>query len=169
MGLLDDLMGAGLGAAGGKDGTLGGLGGVLGGLGDRGNPFGDMLRQFGGGGGATQGASLMVALMGLVQRSGGFESVIKRFEEAGLGGLVQSWLSPAPNAALGAEQLQSVFGAEAMAQAAQQAGLSTQQATRAISDLLPELINQFSPGGQLASNHADLLQQGLSILSGGRR
>lgn len=164
MGLLDDVMGAALG--GGKDSPLGGmLGGMLGGSGAGG--FGELLKQFGGEGG--QSANLMAALMGLVQQMGGFEGVLQRFQQAGFGELVQSWLSTGGNAALNPAQLQQVFGPEAISQVAQQAGMSAQQAGAAISQLLPELINQFSPQGALAGNHAELLQQGLSMLMGGGR
>lgn len=166
MGLLDDLVGAGLGAAGGKDSALGGLLGGLGGAG--GHPLGEMLKQFGGGN-AGQSAGLMAALMSLVQQMGGFEGLLQKLQHSGLGSAAQSWLSDGPNAALGVQQVQDLFGADALQQAAQQAGMSTQQTASAISQLLPELVNQFSPQGNLAGNHADLLQQGLSMLLGGKR
>jgi uncharacterized protein YidB (DUF937 family) len=171
MGLLDDLLGAGLGAAGGKDPATGGLGSLLGGLGGAGGvsqPLTELLGRLGGGNPA-QSAGLMTAVMSLVQQFGGFEGLLQKLQQSGLGNVAQSWLSNGPNAALGAEQVQEVFGAAALQQAAQQAGMNAQQAAGAIGQLLPELVNQFSPQGSLAGNHAELLQQGLSMLMGGRR
>lgn len=168
MGLLDDMIGGALGGGGNSP-----LGSVLGGLGGgagngAGGGLGDLLKQFGGGD-AMQSAGLMAALMSLVQQMGGFEGVIQKFQQAGLGGVVQSWLGNGPNAGIGPQQVQDIFGTSAVQKAAQQAGMSTQQTTSAIAAMLPELINQFSPQGKLASNHNDLLQQGLSMILGGKR
>lgn len=170
MGLLDDMMGAALGGGGAKSGLGGLLGGLAGGGagGGAGNPLGDLLKQFGAGD-ASQTAGLMAAVMALVQQMGGFEGVLQKLQQAGLGTVVQSWLSNGPNVALGAQQVQDVFGASALQQVAQQAGMNATQAAGAIGQLLPELVNQFSPQGSLAGNHAELLQQGLSMLLGGRR
>lgn len=169
MGVLDDMLGAALG--GGGSSPLGSvLGGLSGGAGDAssGSPLGDLLKQFGGGS-AVQSAGLMAALMNLVQQAGGFEALIQKFQQAGLGGVVQSWLANGPNAGIGPQQVQDVFGTTAVEKAAKQAGMSTQETTRAIAAMLPELINQFSPQGKLAGNHDDLLQQGLSMILGGKR
>lgn len=167
MGLLDDMMGAALGGNAANS-PLGGLLGSLGGAAGGNNPLGDLLKQFGGGN-AGQTAGLMAAVMSLVQQMGGFEGLLQKLQQSGLGGVAQSWLSNGPNATLGAEQVQDIFGAGAVQQAAQQAGMNAQQTASAIGQLLPELVNQFSPQGSLAGNHAELLQQGLSMLMGGRR
>lgn len=167
MGLLDDMMGAALGGNAANS-PLGGLLGSLGGGGGGNNPLGDLLKQFGGGN-AAQTAGLMAAVMSLVQQMGGFEGLLQKLQQSGLGAAAQSWLSNGPNTTLGADQVQDIFGAGALQQAAQQAGMNTQQTASAIGQLLPELVNQFSPQGSLTGNHADLLQQGLSMLMGGRR
>jgi uncharacterized protein YidB (DUF937 family) len=36
-----------------------------------------------------------------------------------------------------------------------------------MAQILPELINQLTPNGQLPGNHGDLLTRGLSMLRGG--
>lgn len=167
MGLLDDMMGAALGGNAANS-PLGGLLGELAGGASGGNPLGDLLKQFGAGD-ATRTAGLMAAVMALVQQMGGFEGVMQKLQQAGLGNAVQSWLSNGPNLTLGAQQVQDVFGAGALQQVAQQAGMNATQAAGAIGQLLPELINQFSPQGTLSGNHAELLQQGLSMLLGSRR
>lgn len=164
MGLLDDVMGAAMG--GGKDNPLGGLLGSLGGGG--GNPLGDLLGQVVGGD-TAKSAGLMAGLMALVQQMGGFEALLQKFQQKGLGQLAQSWLSTGSNLPLGAAQLQQVFGSDAIAGLAKQAGMNTQQASDAIGKLLPELVNQFSPQGALPGNHADLLKQGLEMFSRGLR
>jgi uncharacterized protein YidB (DUF937 family) len=45
-------------------------------------------------------------------------------------------------------------------------GITTQQASGALSQVLPELVNQLSPSGQLPANHQDLLSEGLEMLRG---
>ncbi len=68
---------------------------------------------------------------------------------------------------ISADQLQQVLGSPAIAQIASQLGLSNQQAGSAMAQLLPELVNHFTPQGQVPENHADLLSGALQLLRGG--
>lgn len=167
MGILDDVLGNMVGGAlGGAQpqrqqpggGDL--LGSVLGGL------AGGML----GGGRPAQPAggkaALLAAVFALIQQNGGIGRVLEMFRGQGLGQHADSWVSTGPNMSLAPEQLQQVFGPQALGQLAAQLGLSQGDTSSAVSQVLPELINQFSPQGQLPDDHDDLLSQGLEMLRG---
>jgi uncharacterized protein YidB (DUF937 family) len=45
-------------------------------------------------------------------------------------------------------------------------GMSNGQASSAMAQILPELINQLTPDGQVPGNHGDLISKGLAMLTG---
>lgn len=71
------------------------------------------------------------------------------------------------NMAISGDHVQQVFGASSIGTIASQLGPSQGQASSAIAQLLPELVNQMTPQGQVPGNHQDLLSQGLALLRGG--
>ena len=67
----------------------------------------------GGGGGQ---ADLMQLVMKLVQQNGGLEGLIAKFQQGGLGEIVQSWISTGPNLPISPEQLGQALGPDALQQ-----------------------------------------------------
>ena len=153
MGIFDEL----LGAAGSKNNPLGSL---LGDLGDRhgGSALGDLVGQALGGDKAKS-AALIAGTLYMVRKLGGFEKVVEMFQQKGLGKLANTWLSQGNNAALPADEVTRVFGKDAVAVVANKAGVPIEQASSAIGQMLPELLNQLSPHGSLIEHHHDLLAQ----------
>ncbi|MBD8527139.1 YidB family protein [Pseudomarimonas arenosa] len=160
MGVFDEL----LGGAGGKHSPLESL---LGNLGEHhgSNPLGDLVGRALGGDQAKS-AALIAAALSLVKQMGGFEKVLEMFQQKGLGGLTKTWLSKGSNAPLAADEVTRVFGKDAIHVVAQKAGVSNDQASSALGEMLPELLNQLSPNGSLLDTHEQLLSKGLDLLSG---
>jgi uncharacterized protein YidB (DUF937 family) len=48
---------------------------------------------------------------------------------------------------------------------ASKVGLSPDQASGGLAQLLPELVNQMTPGGQVPDNHHDLISEALAMLA----
>ena len=114
------------GAAAGSpagSGGLGGLGGMLGNL------------------GASGGQSGM----------GGLGALIEQFTHKGYGQHASSWVGTGPNEVLPPQAVSDVFGEEQLAQIAQQAGVSTDDARNGMSELLPGLVDHFTPEGKMPS------------------
>src|SRR5262249_55256847 len=156
MGLLDGMLGSAVSSmlSGGTAAPSQGpsaLDSILGGL-------------AGGSGGST---GLLSAAMGLLQSNGGLGNVLGMFEQNGLGQQASSWVGTGPNMAISGDHVQQVFGAPALGGIASQLGLSQGQASSAIAQILPELVNQMTPQGQVPTNHQDLLSKGLALLTGG--
>ncbi len=146
------------------DGALGDVAGsLLGGKGgDAQELVGGLLKQFGGQGGANNG--LLASAMALVQQMGGLDGLIAKFQAGGLGDVVQSWVGTGANSALSGAQLEQVLGRDTLAQVASQAGMAPAEASRGLAKLLPEVVNQLTPGGAVPANSGALVQSVLGML-----
>lgn len=129
------------GASGGSGGGLGDMiGGMLGG-GSRGGSSGGGLGDLLGGmmGGQSSGGG------GL----GGLGSLLEQFQQAGLGDQVKSWVGTGQNLPISADAIGQVFGGDTISRIARQAGLSESEASHGLSELLPEVVDKLTPGGEL--------------------
>jgi uncharacterized protein YidB (DUF937 family) len=153
------------GGLGGVGGGLGGLaiGGVLAGmLGGRRGPLGGPAR---GGGGRT--ALLMMVLplaMRWVQQNGGIGAVLERFRGQGMARHTQSWVSTGENQPLDEQSVQQVVGQDELAQMAQRLGVPQQEVAQAFAEIMPEMVNQLSPQGEVPSEADEVLDEGRSAL-----
>lgn len=151
MGILDALIGNVLGSA---------LGGN-----QRQDPLGSVLGGPTGGNRAQSGNLLLQVALLLLQQNGGLEGVIGRFRQGGLGRQADSWVGTGQNMNISADQLQEIFGSSTMNDLASQLGVPQEQAGSTMAQLLPELINQLTPQGQVPQNSDDEIAQGLSMLA----
>ncbi len=103
--------------------------------------------------------------MNLVQQNGGLVDVLGKFAKSGLANEANSWVGTGPNKPISANHIQQVFGNQSVQQIASQLGMSQQDTGSAIAKILPELINQLTPKGNVPDNHQDLFSQGLAMLS----
>jgi uncharacterized protein YidB (DUF937 family) len=77
-----------------------------------------------------------------------------------------SWVSTGANVDISGDQLQQALGSSSIGNIASQLGMSNGQAGSAMAQILPELINQLTPNGQVPSDHSDLISKGLAMLTG---
>jgi uncharacterized protein YidB (DUF937 family) len=121
------------------------------------------------GGAQQQGQAqspLLQAALNLIQQNGGLPGLLARFQQAGLGQQVDSWVAAGANLPISAEQLHQALGSGAIAQIASQLGLDHAQVSGGLAQLLPQLVDSLTPSGQVPDNHADLLSEGLALLAG---
>lgn len=144
--------------------------------------FDEMLNQVAGavGGQAEAGAGLTAlgldpshaglaqAVVGMLgdKRSGGLGGLQQRFQQAGLGDVIGSWISTGQNQPIGAQQLESVLGSQVLQGLAQKAGLNAQQVGPLLTTMLPVLIDKLTPHGQVPQQGGGLLEAGLALLRG---
>lgn len=120
-------------------------------------------------GGESGGSSaLLQTVLQLVNnpQTGGLEGLIRSFQQGGLGDIVNSWVANGRNLPVSGEQIESVLGGSVLQDLAAQLGLSPQQASGSLADVLPQLIDQMTPNGELPQG-GDLLSQGLDLLKKG--
>jgi uncharacterized protein YidB (DUF937 family) len=152
MGLLDGILSNVAGSVLGGDQSQAG-----------GNPLDAVLGSLSGGNQA-RGADLLGAVMSVVQQSGGLPGVMNMLRANGMAQHADSWVGTGANESVFAEQMQQTFGASGLGSLATQLGTSQTQAGSLLAQVLPELVNQFTPNGQIPENHNDLLSQGLALL-----
>ena len=102
--------------------------------------------------GGGQGGDLMQVVMKLVQQNGGLEGLVAKFQQGGLGDVVQSWISTGPNLPISPEQLGQALGPDTLSQL----GAGGQDLLGPLSQLLPQVVDGLTPGGQLPTGGADL-------------
>ena len=120
------------------------------------------------GGQSGGNGALLETVLKLVNdpRHGGLEGLVQAFQKGGLGEIVNSWVSTGQNLPVSPEQVQSALGDSSMQAIAAQLGVSPEQASGSLADLLPQLVDQLTPNGQLPQG-GDLLSQGLAMLKKG--
>lgn len=116
-------------------------------------------------GSTESGSSLLDSALKLIDNpdTGGLSGLIQRFQEGGLGEVAKSWVSTGENMPVIADQLKSVIGEERVENIAQQLGMSSEEASGKLADLLPTLIDKLTPDGDVPEE-GDLVSRGLSLL-----
>lgn len=100
---------------------------------------------------------------------GGLSGVLQQLEAGGLGQQVQSWISTGGNLPVSGEQIVAALGGAGgagglLGQLAQQAGVSHAEAGQQLSQLLPQIVDHLTPGGQLPAAGAGALGELTSVL-----
>ena len=127
-----------------------------------GNALGGMMGTSGGG--QAQSPLLQIALQ-LLQQNGGVSGVLDKFRQGGYADQADSWQSAGQNMPLSGNALQEVLGSGTIGQIAGQLGMSHGDAAGGLAQMLPQLIDQFTPNGEIPDNHNDVVAQALAILT----
>lgn len=116
---------------------------------------------------AEGGSSLLDSVLRLVNdpQTGGLPGLVQAFQNGGLTEVVNSWVSTGQNLPISPEQIQSILGSEQVKNIASQLGISTDQASGGLADLLPQVVDKLTPNGTLPESN-DLVAQGLELLKG---
>ena len=113
------------------------------------------------------GTGLLEAVMQLIQNQpGGLAGLVQSFQQGGLAEIVNSWVSTGQNLPVSGQQLASVLGSGPLQGMAAQLELSPDQVAGSLADLLPQVVDQLTPNGQLPQG-GDLLAQGMDLLKKG--
>jgi uncharacterized protein YidB (DUF937 family) len=148
-------------------GSSGGLGDLLGGiLGGGRAPAGaptERSSPFGGGGGALL-AMLLPLAMQWVQRNGGLGAVLGKFQQKGYSQQAASWVSTGENEALPQQAIDDVVGLDELSRLSQQLGVPQQEVADGFAQILPEVVHQLTPQGEVSGNADDVLTEGMSEL-----
>ena len=113
------------------------------------------------------GAMGMVAELLGGQGGAGLSGLVQAFEQQGLCAVVASWIGTGENQPISAEQIHAVLGSEKIQAIAEKFGFSTQEASGLLAQLLPQVIDKLTPGGQLPQEGNNLMGSLLGMLKGG--
>ena len=101
---------------------------------------------------------------------GGLNGLVEKFNQAGLGDVMQSWIGHGQNQPITGDQLSSVLGGQVLDQAASKLGMDPAQLSGQLSAMLPGLIDQLTPHGAAPAgglgNAGDLMGMLGGLLAG---
>jgi uncharacterized protein YidB (DUF937 family) len=122
MGLLDSMLGSVLSSeqGGGKQSGAGGLGALL---------------------------PAVIGMLANNGQGGGLGGLMEKFNQAGMGDVLGSWIGPGQNAPISGADLGAVLGGDTMGDLAAQLGMSQNDAAGQLAQVLPGLIDKLTPHG----------------------
>lgn len=167
-GMLGNVVASQLGGQNSQSNS--GLGGLLGGLlgggqtqtranpSDLGSILGSVLgsqsqaQSRSGGFKSTLLLALLPIVLGYIQKNGGLSGVLSKFQSNGLNDKAQSWMSvDANNDGIDAGDVMRLFGQDEIEHACQQTGANQDEVCQGIAELLPQVVNDLTPYGDLTS------------------
>ena len=83
---------------------------------------------------------------------GGLTGLLEQLSKKGLGDAVQSWVGTGPNKDVTADELNQAMDKNLLAQLAAKVGISPQEVTAHLTDLLPKIVDRLTPGGKLPAD-----------------
>jgi len=133
MGLLDSVLGAVLnnGQEQPSQAGAGGLGSLIGVLAS--NP---------------QLIQVVTSMLSNGSAQGGLGGLMDKFQQAGMGDVIGSWVGSGHNQAISGDQLGQVLGSDTLSDIASQLGLQPHEAATQLSHVLPGLVDKLTPQGQ---------------------
>jgi len=115
--------------------------------------------------GKVAGSNPAAAVLEMIQNHpGGINGLVDAFHSNGLGGVVNSWIGGGENQSVSSDQIQQVLGSGPVQALAAKLGVSPEQASSTISQLLPTVMDKLTPNGQVPE-HSNLLQMGEGLLT----
>lgn len=145
MGLLDSVLGQVLGGGAQQQQPGGGLGG-LGDLGGLAGALGGLLANNG--------------------EHGGLGGLVNKFEQAGMGDVIGSWIGKGDNAPVSGNQLNDVLGSDTISAIAGKLGINAATLLPMLATMLPALIDHLTPHGKVPEQGLGNQEDLLASLSG---
>jgi uncharacterized protein YidB (DUF937 family) len=97
--------------------------------------------------GGIVGAGMVSVVNNILDQHGGLQGVVNQFEKNGLGATVRSWVGTGPNQPISADEVQRALGPDLLQQLSAKSGLSTQELTQRLSQVLPPAVDKMTPDG----------------------
>lgn len=180
-GALGGLLGGQNSANAGLNAGLGGmLGGLLGGqsqsrsAGDLGSILGSVLgsqtqAQRAGGAGFNKNILLLALVpivLGFIQKNGGLSGILAKFNDNGLGNKAQSWVNiDRDNDGIDAGDVMQLFGQDEIDNISRETGASQNDVAQGIAELLPEVMNDLTPHGDVGADEKEANDEISQILA----
>ena len=80
---------------------------------------------------------------------GGLGALLEQMQQAGLGDQARSWVGTGQNMPISPDALSQIFGEGGIGAIARQAGLTPQETSEGLSELLPDVVNHVTPTGEV--------------------
>ena len=100
-----------------------------------------------------------------VQRNGGIGAVVGRFQQKGYDQQAKSWVSTGGNQAVMSSAIDEVVGNGELSRLSPQLGVSRQEVSAGMAEVIPEVVNHLTPDGSHTGDSADRLIRGISAFN----
>lgn len=102
--------------------------------------------------GGIVGAGMVSVVNGIIEKHGGLQGVVNEFERNGLGATVKSWVGTGPNQPISPADVHRVLGPDLLQQLSAKSGLSVEDLTAKLSQVLPQAVDRLTPDGAIPRN-----------------
>jgi uncharacterized protein YidB (DUF937 family) len=99
--------------------------------------------------GGIVGAGMVSVVNGIIEKHGGLQGVVSEFERNGLGATVRSWVGTGPNQPISPADVHRTLGPELLQQLSAKSGLSVEDLTQKLSQVLPQAVDRLTPNGTI--------------------
>ena len=99
--------------------------------------------------GGVVGAGMVSVINGIIEKHGGVQGLVNEFERNGLGATVQSWVGTGANRTISPDEVHKVLGPDLLQQLSAKSGLSLQELTQKLAQVLPQAVDHMTPGGTI--------------------
>jgi uncharacterized protein YidB (DUF937 family) len=89
---------------------------------------------------------------------GGLGGLLNQFQQSGLGDVMKSWIGPGQNQPISPNQLGSALGPQIIKILAQKTGMSEQEISTHLSQILPNVVDTLTPNGRMPTQ-AELMNK----------
>jgi uncharacterized protein YidB (DUF937 family) len=105
---------------------------------------------------SNQGSGMQAAVGALLgpDHANGLAGLVQRFESAGLGNLMQSWISNGSNKPISPQEVHQAVGDDKVQQASAQSGIPVPQLLALLAQHLPAIIDRMTPNGAIPQQTA---------------
>jgi uncharacterized protein YidB (DUF937 family) len=121
----------------------------------------------------TNNPQLMQAALSMLGNDGahgGLGGLMAKFQQAGMGDVIGSWVGSGHNQAISGDQLTNVLGSDALSGMAAKMGVNPGDLAGQLSSILPGLVDHLTPNGQVPNaglgNGSDLMGALSGLLRG---
>jgi uncharacterized protein YidB (DUF937 family) len=102
--------------------------------------------------GGIVGAGMVTVVNDVLEKHGGLQGVVNEFERNGLGATVKSWVGTGPNQSISPADFHRAIGPDLLQQLSEKSGLSVQDLTARLSQVLPQAVDRLTPDGAIPRN-----------------
>ena len=93
-------------------------------------------------------SKLMGSVEGILGQSGGISKLVEKFDSAGLGDKVKSWISTGDNESVSAAEVKSALP-DQVSKIAQETGKSEDEIAEGLAKVLPKAVDDVTPDGAI--------------------
>jgi uncharacterized protein YidB (DUF937 family) len=83
---------------------------------------------------------------------GGLGGLLKKFQDAGLGEAIDSWINVGPNKTVPPGQIADALGPDVIDALSRRTGLPREEVVAVLSQVLPKAVDQLTPEGRLPTH-----------------